>query len=57
VAHAHQGVRHRVPTFAPITMGMAVATGKPAATRATITEVTVLEDCTNAVAKAPMTSP
>ncbi|MNR31413.1 hypothetical protein D3C85_1489220 [compost metagenome] len=42
-----------VPRLAPITMGMAMPMGRPPATRPTITEVTVLEDCTRAVARMP----
>ncbi len=42
-----------VPRLAPITMGMAMPMGRPPATRPTMTEVTVLEDCTSAVARMP----
>ena len=42
-----------VPILAPITIGIAIEIGKPPATRPTITDVTVLEDCTNAVTRIP----
>lgn len=46
-----------VPTFAPITIGTATATGSPPATRPTMIEVTVEEDWISAVATVPTTSP
>ena len=39
--------------FAPMIIGIAILIGNPPATRPTITEVTVDDDCTNAVASAP----
>ena len=42
-----------VPMFAPIIIGIAILKGKPPATSPTMTDVTVEDDCTKAVAKEP----
>ena len=46
-----------VPTFAPITIGMATETGSPPATMPTMIDVTVLDDWTRAVASVPSRTP
>ena len=43
-----------VPMFAPMSIGMAVAIGRPPAHRPTMIEVTVLEDWISAVASRPI---
>ena len=46
-----------VPMFAPMIMGMAMPTGRPPATSPTITDETVLDDWTSAVARVPRMTP
>ena len=46
-----------VPMLAPITIGIAVSTGRPPATKPTIIEVTVLDDWISAVATKPIIKP
>ena len=46
-----------VPMLAPMTIGIATETGNPPATRPTIIDVTVLDDCTRAVVSVPRSTP
>ena len=46
-----------VPMLAPITIGIATPTGRPPATRPTMIDVTVLDDCTRAVVRVPRSTP